>query len=56
MTFKIGDYVKHKEYPKSKVIIHITETTDKEIINAQAENFEPATEEEIENYHKVHEE
>ena len=49
--FKIGDYVKHKEYPKSKVILHITSKMQKEVVNAQADDFEHASEGEIEEYH-----
>jgi len=52
MTFKIGDYVKHKEHPKNQVILHIRDKKEKEIINAQSYNFEHATENEIEDYHR----
>ena len=52
MKFKIGDYVKHKEYPKSKVVLHLTEDMHVQVINAQAENFEYANQQEIEEYHR----
>mgnify|MGYP001343394751 CR=1 FL=1 len=50
--FKIGDYVKHKEHPKSEVILHLTEDMHVQVINAQSENYEHATQEEIEEYHR----
>ena len=52
MTFKIGDYVKHKEYPKSNVVLHLTKDMYVQVINAQAENFEYANQKEIEEYHR----
>lgn len=52
MKFKLGDYVKHKEYPKSKVVFRLSIVEYLEIVNAQAENFEHATEREIESYHE----
>lgn len=51
MKFKIGDYAVHKEYPKSKTILHITEGMHKEVVNAQSDNFRHATESEIEMHH-----
>lgn len=52
VTFKIGGYVKHKEYPKSKVVICLTSDTHVQVINAQAENFKHANEKEIAEYHR----
>lgn len=46
-TFKIGDYVKHKAYPKSKVILYVRSELEKQVVNAQAYNFELATEDDI---------
>lgn len=46
MQFKVGDYVKHKDYPKSKVPIHLTKDEHVQIVNAQAEDFEHSSEEE----------
>ena len=53
MKFKIGDYVKHKEYPKSKVVLHIRGDIEKQVINTHAEDFELATEDEIKRYNEV---
>ncbi len=52
MDFKIGDYVVHKEYPKSEVVLHLTSKAEKSVINAQMKNFRHATESEVEKYHK----
>lgn len=46
MTFDIGDYVKHKEHPKSKVVLHVRSEFEKLVINANAEDYRYATEEE----------
>lgn len=50
MTFKLGDYVKHIEYPKSKVPLRLSDQKRVDIANAQKENFTLATKEEHENY------
>ena len=50
MTFKIGDYVKHKDYPKSKVPIYLSGYEHVQIINAQADNFEYSSKEEHDEY------
>lgn len=48
--FKIGDYIKHKEYPKSKVILHVRGEMERAVANANAEDYEYATEKEIKEY------
>jgi len=50
MNFKLGDYVKHKDYPKSKVPLHLTEDIEVQIVNAQADNFEYSSKKEHDEY------
>lgn len=53
MRFNLGDSVVHKEFPKSKVVFHLTDSRSLEVINAQSENFRHATEQEIEEWFAI---
>lgn len=48
--FNYGDYVTHKEYPKSEVVFHLDNRMALSVINAQADNFKYATQEQIDEY------
>lgn len=50
MKFRIGDYIKHKEYPKSKVLLHLSEEMHVDIANTHADDFELCTKEEYDEY------
>jgi hypothetical protein len=50
MTFKLNDYVKHVEYPRSKVPLHLYKKQFVDIVNAQTESFEYCTKEEYDRY------
>lgn len=52
MKFKIGDYAVHYAYPKSEVVLHITDDMHKQVINASADDYRHAFEEEIKQYHE----
>lgn len=50
MGFKLGDYVKHVEYPKSKVPLHLNQQWHVDVINAQAESFDHSSKAEYDEY------
>lgn len=50
MTFKLGDYVKHVEYPKSKVPLLLHEQWHVDVVNAQIKNFVYSGKEEYDGY------
>ncbi len=47
-TFKLGDYVKHIDEPKSMTPFRLVEDWHMEVVNAQAENFRYSSKEEYE--------
>jgi len=50
MAFKLGDYIKHKEYPKSEIPILLVDRWHMGVVNAQAENFQYSSKEEHDAY------
>ncbi len=49
-TFKLGDYVKHIDEPKSMTPFRLVEDWHVDVVNAQAKNFQYSSKEEYDKY------
>lgn len=50
VTFKLGDYVKHVDEPKSVTPFRLVEDWHVDVVNAQSKNFQYSSKEEYNKY------